>query len=143
MTGQTARIRSVGPRDGDRFSEYLALRWDDAATARLTLRPELLNSAGLLLGPVGFALVDYGMAAVLYEELAPDEYMATTNIAINYLGSARDGEVICRSHLDHRNPRTAMLSAEVCHDSGRLLATAIGSFSIFPAAILDRPDRSP
>jgi uncharacterized protein (TIGR00369 family) len=113
------------------------LRWDDAATVRLTVRPELVNSAGLLLGPAGFTLVDYGMASVLYEALADGEFMATTNISINYVTGVRAGDVICTTRLEHRNRRTAILGSEIRHEDGRLVATAIGSFSIFPSAVLD------
>jgi uncharacterized protein (TIGR00369 family) len=121
----------VNPRDGDAFAAFLGLRWEDAATLRLTIRPELLNSVGRLLGPVGFALVDYGMASALYETLAPGESMATTGISINYVASADSGEVICRTTVDHRGRRAAFLGSEIRHESGRLLATAIGTFAVF------------
>jgi uncharacterized protein (TIGR00369 family) len=117
---------------GNEFGRYLGLRWDDAATVRLTIRPELVNDAGLLLGPVGFALVDYAMGSALWTQTTPEEHIATINIAINYVQSASDGEVVCRARVDRRNRRIAVLSAETHHEDGRLLATAIGSFSIFP-----------
>ena len=118
------------PREGDPFAAFLGLRWDGPDTVRLTIRPELLNSAGRLLGPVGFALVDYGMAAALYETTGPGESMATTGISINYVATATEGDVICRARLDHRGRRAAFLSSEVRHEGGRLLATAIGTFAI-------------
>jgi acyl-coenzyme A thioesterase PaaI-like protein len=40
--------------------------------------------------------------------------------------------VVCRTHLDRRNRRLAVLRSEVTADDGRLLATAIGSYTIFP-----------
>lgn len=130
--------RRPGPRHGDGFATFLGLEWDDASTVRLAIRPDLVNVAGLLLGPAVFALVDYAMASVLYEQTAPDEFMATTSVSINFVGSAQHGQVVCRTRLDHRNRRTGILSSEVRHEDARLLATAIGSFSIFPAAVLDR-----
>lgn len=60
------------------------------------------------------------------------ERIATINISINYLRTARGGEVVCTSRVDRRNDRVAVLSSEVRDDDERLLATAIGSFSIFP-----------
>jgi uncharacterized protein (TIGR00369 family) len=123
--------QQTGPA-GNAFGDYLGLRWDDPCTVRLTIRPELVNDAGLLLGPVGFALVDYAMGSALWHETTADEHIATINIAINYIQSASDGEVTCRARLDRRNRRIAVLSAETHHEDGRLLASAIGSFSIFP-----------
>lgn len=127
------REGALGSPGGDNpFAKYLGLRWDDPWTVRLTIRPELLNDIHLLLGPVGFAMVDYSMGAALWRETSEEESIATVNIAINYVQSASEGDVICRSRVDRRNRRTAVLSSETRHEDGRLLATAIGSFSIFP-----------
>lgn len=60
------------------------------------------------------------------------ERIATINISINYLRTARAGEVVCTSRVDRRNDRVAVLSSEVHDSDERLLATAIGSYSIFP-----------
>jgi uncharacterized protein (TIGR00369 family) len=117
---------------GNEFGRYLGLRWDDPTTVRMSIRPELVNDGGLLLGPVGFALVDYAMGSALWAQTTTEEHIATINIAINYIQSASEGEVVCRARVDRRNRRIAVLSAETHHEDGRLLATAIGSFSIFP-----------
>jgi uncharacterized protein (TIGR00369 family) len=137
MTKQpTTPVERLGaPGEGNDFCKFLGLRWDDPHTVRLTLRPELLNDNGLLLGPVGFALVDYSMGACLWLETAEDELIATIGVSINYVQSAGQGDVICRSRLDRRNRRIAVLSSETKHEDGRLLATAIGSFSIYPRRI--------
>jgi acyl-coenzyme A thioesterase PaaI-like protein len=66
----------------------------------------------------------------VFETLSSEESTATTGISINYVSSAREGEAACVARLDHRGRRAAFLSAEVRHDSGRLLATAIGTFAI-------------
>jgi acyl-CoA thioesterase len=119
------------PGAGNAFAEYLGLSWDDENTVRMTIRPEICNEVGLLLGPVGFALVDYSMGATLWAQTSEGELIATINISINYIQSDTRGDVTCRSRLDRRNRRIAVLSSETHHEDGRLLATAIGSFSIF------------
>jgi 1,4-dihydroxy-2-naphthoyl-CoA hydrolase len=108
------------------------MRWDDASTVRVELRPELINAAGLLSGAVTYALVDYRMGSTLWRETADDEGIATVSIAINYVATTTEGEVVCRSSLDRRNRRLATLRSEVTTADGRLLCTAIGSFTIFP-----------
>jgi len=113
---------------GDAFIDFLGMRFEPRAV-RLTIRPELLNSNGKLLGPVGFALIDYGMAAELFAATTTERF-ATTGISINYLSGASEGEVICRARIDRRGRHAAHLSAELTHDSGKLLATAIGTFAI-------------
>ena len=121
----------IAPGSGDALAHFLGLRWDNEAAVRLSVRSELINEAGLLLGPVGFALVDYAMGSALWAQTTEDEHIATINIAINYIQSATSGDIVCRARVDRRNRRVAVLSSETHHEDGRLLATAIGSFSIF------------
>jgi uncharacterized protein (TIGR00369 family) len=106
-------------------------RWQDPQTIRLQIRPELINAGGLLSGAVTFALVDYCMGSTLWAETTPEERIATINIAINYIQTATEGEVVCRTTLDRRNRTSAVMRSEVHHEDGRLLVTAIGSYTIF------------
>jgi acyl-coenzyme A thioesterase PaaI-like protein len=85
---------------------------------------------------VTYAMVDYAMGSALWQQRERGERIATIGISINYVQTARSGDVICTSQLDRRNDRVAILQSEVRHEDGRLLATAIGSFAIFPSARL-------
>ncbi len=125
----------------DGLTRWLGLRWESHERVRLTVRPDLINPAGLLSGPVVYAMVDYSMGSVLWVARESGERIATIGISVNYLRTAREGEVICESVLDRRNDRVAVLRSEVSDESGRLLATALGSFSIFPADRLGEFDR--
>jgi len=71
------------------------------------------------------------MGSSLWAARGPGEGIATINIAINYVQTATEGDVVCRVTLDRRNRTTAVLRAEVVHDDGRLVATAVGSYAIF------------
>jgi acyl-CoA thioesterase len=124
------RRRTVGAIDG--VTEFMGLRWDDAQTVRLTIRPELINAGGLLSGVATYALVDYCMGSTLWAQTTADERIATINISVNYVQTATTGEIVCRTTLDRRNRRTAVMRSEVVHEDGRLLVTAIGSYTIFP-----------
>ena len=127
----------------DGLTRWLGLRWESPDRVRVTIRPELINPAGLLAGPVAYAMVDYSMGSALWVKRESGERIATIGISINYLRTAREGDVICDSTLDRRNDRVAVLRSEVSDESGRLLATAIGSFSIFPAERLGEHDQGP
>jgi uncharacterized protein (TIGR00369 family) len=116
----------------DGVSSFMGLRWDDTQTVRLTIRPELINAGGLLSGVATYALVDYCMGSTLWAQTTKQERIATINIAINYIQTAVEGEIVCRTRLDRRNRSAAVMSSEVRHEDGRLLVTAIGSYSIFP-----------
>ena len=133
--------RPRGAIDG--VSRFFGMRWDSAETARLAIRPDLINPAGLLSGAATYALVDYCMGSTLWKQTSEEERIATINISINYLESATEGDVICTTTLDRRNDRVALMRSEVSHEDGRLLATAVGSFSIFPKERLRGHERRP
>jgi uncharacterized protein (TIGR00369 family) len=115
--------------------------WDDPQTIRLQIRPELINGGGLLSGVVTYALVDYCMGSTLWVQTTEEERIATINISINYLQTATEGEIICKTVLDRRNRTIGIMKSEVRHTDGRLLVTATGSYSIFPAR--KRPPAAP
>jgi len=126
----------------DGISRWIGFRWEAANELRLTITPEHINAAGLLSGAVSYAMVDYCMGSTLWVERSDDEAIATIGISINYIQTATEGDVICTSKLERRNDRVAVLTSEVHHEDGRLLANAIGSYSIFPAERLkSRPTR--
>ena len=122
----------------DDLTRWLGLRWETAERVRLTIRPQHINAAGLLAGPVAYTMVDYSMGSTLWQQLSSEERIATIGISINYVQTARQGDVICETQLDRRNDRVAVLRSEVRHEGGRPVATAIGSFAIFPAERLER-----
>ena len=110
----------------------MGLRWEDPQTVRLTIRPELINAGGLLSGVVTYALIDYCMGSTLWVQ--------TTR-----RGGDRDDQHLGQLHPDRNRgrdrlphdarpaqPATAVMRSEVCHEDGRLLVTAIGSYTIFP-----------
>ena len=72
------------------------------------------------------------MGSSLWAARGPGEGIATINIAINYVQTATEGELVCSTVLDRRNRSNAVMRSEVHHEDGRLLVTAIGSYTIFP-----------
>jgi uncharacterized protein (TIGR00369 family) len=123
-------VRTEGPRSLDGVSSFMGMRWDDPQTVRLTIRPELINNGGLLSGVVTYALVDYCMGSTLWVQTGKQERIATIGISINYIQTATEGEIVCKTELDRRNRTVGILKSEVRHEDGRLLVTAVGSYSI-------------
>lgn len=133
--------RRIGGIDG--ITRFMGLRWEDPQTVRLTIRPELINAGGLLSGVATYALVDYCMGSTLWAQTTREERIATISIAVNYVQTATEGEIVCRTTLDRRNRRTAVMRSEVSHEDGRLLVTAIGSYTIFPPRAGDSRPAAP
>jgi uncharacterized protein (TIGR00369 family) len=131
----TAPERTTSPQDGpgamDAVTRFMGLRWSDARTVHMRVRPELINRGGLLSGVATYAMVDYCMGSTLWEQTSPEELIATISISINYIQTATEGEVVCRTELDRRNRSIGILKSTVHDDAGRLLVTAVGSYSIF------------
>jgi uncharacterized protein (TIGR00369 family) len=129
--------RARAPRKGgglralDGVSSFIGMVWDDPQTIRLQIRPELINGGGLLSGVITYALVDYCMGSTLWVQTTEEERIATINISINYLQTATEGEIVCKTVLDRRNRTIGIMKSEVRHEDGRLLVTATGSYSIF------------
>jgi 1,4-dihydroxy-2-naphthoyl-CoA hydrolase len=125
-------FRAVARGGIDDMSRFVGIQWDDEATSRLKIRPELINAGGLLSGVATYAMVDYTMGSALWAQTTDDESIATINIAINYVQTATEGEIVCKTTVDRRNRTSAVLTSEVRHEDGRLMATAIGSYAIYP-----------
>lgn len=121
--------RAVGSLDG--VSSFMGIRWEDPQTVRVQIRPELINAGGLLSGVVTYAMVDYCMGSTLWAQTSEEERIATISISINYVQTATEGELVCRTVLDRRNRSNAVMKSEVRHEDGRLIVTAIGSYTIF------------
>jgi uncharacterized protein (TIGR00369 family) len=116
----------------DPVSEFFGFRYEEPGRIRLTVRPALMNRGGLLSGAVAFSMIDYAMGSALWMQITEEEAIATLNIAINYVATAREGDIVCTAEVDRRNRRAATLTSRVHADDGRLLASAIGAYSIFP-----------
>jgi acyl-coenzyme A thioesterase 13 len=120
-------------REGiDGVSRFFGIRWDSPTVARIEIRPELINAGGMLSGVATYALVDYTMGSALWKETSDDEAIATVSISINYVKTAVEGSAVCETRVDRRNRTNAVLRSEVRHEDGTLMATAIGTYTIFP-----------
>ena len=73
------------------------------------------------------------MGSALWQQRSGDERIATISISINYVQTARTGKIICVAEVDRRNDHVAVLRAEVRREDERLVATAVGSYAIFPS----------
>src|SRR3954470_14973634 len=103
----------------------------------MTVRAELINAGRLLSGVATHALVDYTMGSALWAQTSDEEAIATLNIAINYVQTAMEGELVCRTVLYGHNRTSPVLRSDPRHADGRLIATAERSYVIFPRG--DRP----
>lgn len=98
----------------------------------LEVNERLLNPHKVLHGGVIYSMADTGMGGALYSCLDEDELCATIEIKIVYFTAVTSGILTCETKLIHKGRKIAVLESEIKGD-GRLIAKAIGTFSIFEA----------
>lgn len=134
-----AKPSSPGRSFSDPVSAYFGLVFETPELVRMPIGQAVINGAGILSGVATYAMVDYCMGSALWAQIEPEqERIATVSISINYVQTAVEGEALCRTSVDRRNRTLAVMRSSVEHTDGRLLATAIGNYSIFPARRLEK-----
>lgn len=123
ITIEELNRRSKGHLPGLLGMETVAL---DATsiTMRLAVRPELLAPNGFLHAATVVALADttcgYGTMAMLPEGATG---FTTIELKTNFVGTARDGVILCRGSAVHFGRSTQVWDATVtADDSGRTIA---------------------
>ena len=129
VNGARAAGTSVGP-----LAEYLHITTEGAAdghaTYKLEVAPELLNPHGVLHGGAVYVMVDYSMGGATMAVLPPGDICATIEVKISYLASVRNGTLTANTSIIKQGKRVVFLESKVTDESGRIVATATGSFAI-------------
>ncbi len=96
----------------------------------LDVQPDLLNPNGVLHGGAVYTMVDYSMGAATMSVLGPGQFCATIEIKMSYLASVRGGKLRAETEVVKKGRHIVFLESNVRDDSGKLVATATGSFMI-------------
>ena len=115
------------------FARHLGIRLvsKGGGKARLTLdvRPELMNSWDAVHGGVTMTLLDIALAVAL-RSLDPHEQGAiTVELKVNFVGPGL-GTLVADGRCVHRGKTIAFCEGEVHDSSGKLVATASGTFML-------------
>jgi acyl-CoA thioesterase len=121
---------SIGP-----LADMLHIRNNGAsggkAQYQLDVAPEMLNPHGVLHGGAVYVMVDYSMGAATMAVLPSGEICATIEIKISYLAGVRGGTLTCDTSIIKQGRRVVFLESRVVDGSGKIVATATGSFAVF------------
>lgn len=115
-------IAELSRRSEGRFPGLVGLEMvrveEGLVVMRLELRPEHLAPNGFLHGAVVVALADtacgYGTAAHLPAGAAS---FTTAELKTNYLGTAREGAIVCEARPLHRGRTTQVWDADVRNEA--------------------------
>jgi 1,4-dihydroxy-2-naphthoyl-CoA hydrolase len=115
-------------RQKGHLPEMMGLTWDEAVRGlvrgRFKVEPHHMAPNGYLHAASVIALVDsacgYGCVVSLPEGASS---FTTIELKANFLGTARDGTVICEARLVHGGRTTQLWDAEARHEeTGKLIA---------------------
>lgn len=115
---------------GDLIGLEISEAKDGCSIARLQVVPSHMNAHGVVHGAVLFALSDTSMGAAVKSLLGPGETCATIELQIRFFAPVREGSLTAATEAVSRGRRVMQLESRITDASGRLVATAMGSFAV-------------
>lgn len=101
----------------------------DEATVKLSMRDELRQPYGLLHGGATASLIDTATAMAIIGNLDEGEKATTIDLSVHFLRPVSGGEISCTAKVVRAGKRIIFLSAEVFDDQGRVIATALSTYT--------------
>lgn len=108
--------------------EFVDIRPGEAVL-RLEMRNDLRQPFGVLHGGVTATLIDTAMAFAIRTLLNDTEPTASIDLTIHYLRPHTAGPVVCTAKVVRPGKRIFTVSADVVNGEGKLIATAISTYT--------------
>ena len=99
------------------------------ATIEIEMRDQLRQPHGLLHGGVTASLIDTAMAFAVITVLAREEKASTVDLNVHYLRPHLEGKIVCTAKIVKAGKRLLTVSAEVLNEQGKLIATALSTYT--------------
>ena len=109
----------------------------DRGTGRVSMkvRQDFLQQAGAVQGGLIVTLADHALYLAVRSLLPPEQYSVTVEIKLNFISSARDGELTAVAHVVSQGNRIVVGSMDVTNDRDKLIAKGMGT-----CMVRSRPD---
>ena len=115
------------------FAQLIGMRLvdlkPDEASIAIEMRDDLRQPSGVLHGGVTATLIDTAMAFAVRTRLGIDEATATIDLTVHYLRPHLSGTFTCTAKVVRAGKRIFTVSAEVHNEEGKLIATAISTYT--------------
>lgn len=115
------------------FAQLIGMRLvdlkPDEASIAIEMRDDLRQPSGVLHGGVTATLIDTAMAFAVRTRLGVDEATATIDLTVHYLRPHLSGTFTCTAKIVRGGKRIFTVSAEVHNEEGKLIATAISTYT--------------
>ena len=93
------------------------------------IRPEHMNGVGTVHGGAMSSLADHALSLSVYPLVEPGKWVATTEFKINYLDSAKSGELVATGTVLSLRTRLAVARVDITNEA-RVVAAAQGTLYI-------------
>jgi uncharacterized protein (TIGR00369 family) len=118
------------------FNQYLGIHVDRMeggnAAARIELLQHHTNNRGVAHGGVVLSLLDSAMGAAVISAIPKEWWCATTSLTVQFLAGPREGTVTATGSVTRRGRAIAFAHGEARDASGALVATAQGTWHLWP-----------
>jgi uncharacterized protein (TIGR00369 family) len=102
---------------------------EEKAVMSLTMQEKLRQPYGLLHGGATASLIDTAMAFAVIAAIGTEEKATTVDLTVQYLRPHTEGKVVCTAKVARAGKRLLFLSAEVVNEQGKLIATALSTYT--------------
>lgn len=130
---EAQKQRAANVLHNNLFAKMIGMRLvemkPEEATIQIEMRDELRQPHGLLHGGVTATLIDTAMAFAVITVLEKDEKASTVDLTVHYLRPHIEGAFSCTAKIVRAGKRLLTVSADVFNEHGKLLATAISSYT--------------
>lgn len=99
------------------------------AVMKMAMKEELRQPYGVLHGGATASLIDSTTAFSIIGSIERDEKATTVDLTIHYLRPVTEGICTCTATVVRAGKRLITVSAEVHNDKGKLIATALSTYS--------------
>lgn len=130
------------------FNQYLGIEVaqmaDGQATAEITLASHHTNNRGVAHGGVVSSLLDSAMGAAVISAIPAEWWCATTALSVQFLAGAHEGRLVATGRVLRKGKSLAFVQGEARDERGTLVATAQGTWHLWPfrPEIGAAPDRA-
>ena len=115
------------------FAKLIGMRLADLkpgeATLTMEMRDDLQQPSGILHGGVTATLIDTAMAFAMRTLIPLDQNTATIDLTVHYLRPHLEGTIECTAKVVRAGKRIFTISADVFGAEGKLIATAISTYT--------------
>jgi len=103
---------------------------EDSCTISIPITPAIHNPLNMPHGGILAVILDTAMGTLATYSVAEEFAVVTTNLSINYIAAAKEGNLHASAKFSHKGRRTMVIEGEIMDDHGKKIAIGTGSFFV-------------